>query len=390
MTSDNGGPGQEDHPWQAPQSSQPPEQPRSPWAPEQPQSAPPEETDDEPGAGAGAASSFPPAPSDEPDAKTIRRIPPFEPPPPSPTGDAPTTAFEQFFPSAEPPAPAQPEPPRPQAFAPEIGQPIPWQTPGGPPGSSAPTVPAAPGDDSADKTQAFSRSQLPFGQPNPPMPTQQMPVVPPAAPSQFEAPGYPPQAPYQQAPPSSQQGYPAPAAYPPPSYPPAQQGYPPAQPAYGQPPYQAEQGYPPQGYAGQQQYGQQQQYAQPQYGQQPYGQYGQQQYGQQAAYAPYAARPEKKQRIGLWLALVAAVVVIALGAGAFIVKPAFLGFKKVLDHTAVENTVKQGGYTNVKCNDGKDPKVKKGATFTCVADGGKKVTVTITDSKGDYTWSPAS
>jgi hypothetical protein len=221
------------------------------------------------------------------------------------------------------------------------------------------------------------------------------------APSPFETPGYPQQAPYQQAPPPSQQGYPAPSAYPPPSYPPTQQGYPPAQPAYGQPPYQAEQGYPAQsypaqgypaqGYPGQQQYGQQQQqYAQPQYGQQQYGQQPYGQYGQQADYAPYPAGPDKKQRVGLWLALVAAVVVIALGAGAFIVKPAFLGFKKVLDHTAVENTVKQGGYTNVTCNNGKDPKVKKGATFTCVADGGKKVTVTITDSKGDYTWSPAS
>jgi hypothetical protein len=85
------------------------------------------------------------------------------------------------------------------------------------------------------------------------------------------------------------------------------------------------------------------------------------------------------------------VVVVALGAVAFVAKPAFLGFKKVLDHTAVESSIKkQGGYASVNCNDGKNPKVKAGAKFTCAVDGGKTITVTIRDSKGAYTWTPSS
>lgn len=383
MTSDNNGPeqaGQQDRPWQAPQSSQPPQQSSSPWAPEPRQP----EASDKPDAERSAS----PLDEDEPDATTVRQIPTFSTPPPSP----PTTDFGRYTPQPEPSFGGPAQPAGPPHRTPEVGEALPWQAPAGRP---------APLDDPSDRTQAFSRSDLPIGQSGPPAspPTQQMPSAPPpSSPPSYEPPSYqqpssPPQQPYQPPAqqPYSQPGYQQPAAYPPPqSYPPPQQSYPPSQQAYGQPPYQSEQGY-PQGYAGQPQYGQQQ-YGQSPYGQQQYGQqeYGQQQYGQQAPYTPYSSAPPKKRHLGLWLGIAALVIVIALGAGAFIAKPAFLGFKKVLDHTAVENTVKQGGYTNVKCNDGKDPKVKKGATFTCTADGGKKVTVTITDSKGNYTWSPAS
>jgi len=62
----------------------------------------------------------------------------------------------------------------------------------------------------------------------------------------------------------------------------------------------------------------------------------------------------------------------------------------VLDHAAVEQQIEKAGYTNVVCNNGKNPTVKKGATFTCTADGGRTVTVTITSSDGDYAWSPSS
>jgi len=62
----------------------------------------------------------------------------------------------------------------------------------------------------------------------------------------------------------------------------------------------------------------------------------------------------------------------------------------VLDHAAVEQQIEKAGYTNVVCNNGKNPTVKKGATFTCTADGGRRVTVTITSSDGDYAWSPSS
>ncbi len=243
----------------------------------------------------------------------------------------------------------------------------------GPAGSEPPeSAPPSPAD--GERTQAFSRPEL--GDPPSPTPTQQMPDLPPAyEPPQYEPPAYDPpayppqqQQPYQ--PPYGQQGYPQQGyGQQQPYY---QQGYPqqPQTQAYGQPPYQQEYG----------------QYGQQGYGQQQYGQYGQ----QGAPYTPYSTDEHGKRRLWLWVALVVAVVVIAVGAVAFITKPAALGFKKVLDHTAVENTVRQGGYTNVNCNDGKNPKVKKGATFTCTADGGKKVTVTITDSKGDYTWSPSS
>ena len=388
MTSDNNGPeqeGQQDRPWQAPQSSQPPQsqppqQTGSPWAPEPRQP----EASDKSDAESGADRSTSPLADDEPDATTVRQIPTYSPPPPNPPGDAPTTTFGQYTPPPEPSFGGPAQPPGPPPRTPEVGEALPWQAPAGRP---------APLDDPADRTQAFSRSDLPIGQSGPPAspPTQQMPSAPPAGPPPQQQPYQPPaQQPYSQQG-YQQQGYQQPGAYPPPqSYPPPQQSYPPPQPAYGQPPYQPEQGYPQQGYPSQSQYGQQQ-YGQSQYGQQ-YGQqeYGQQPYGQQAPYTPYSSSPPKKRRLGLWLGIAALVIVIALGAGAFVAKPAFLGFKKVLDHTAVENTVKQGGYTNVKCNDGKDPKVKKGATFTCTADGGKKVTVTITDSKGNYTWSPAS
>jgi hypothetical protein len=91
-----------------------------------------------------------------------------------------------------------------------------------------------------------------------------------------------------------------------------------------------------------------------------------------------------------WLGIAAIVAVAALVAASFVAKPQFMGFKKVLDHTAVEQQIEKGGYTNVVCNNGKNPTVKKGATFTCTADGGKTVTVTITSSSGDYAWSPSS
>ena len=57
-------------------------------------------------------------------------------------------------------------------------------------------------------------------------------------------------------------------------------------------------------------------------------------------------------------------------------------FKRVLDHTAVENTIQQqsnGSLKNVACPSNEE--VKTGRTFQCTADGGKKVNVTITDGK---------
>jgi len=350
MASDNGdqGPaGQGDQPWPPP----PPQQPSSQWGPSSEQ-GPPE----------------PEAPAEnEPEEATIARPVP----PPSAIddqGDAPTARYGQYTPPAE-------AEPLPGSSAP---QPQPPAQVAGEQGSDAPSGEIEPADD--DRTQAFSRSDLRFDAPAP-QPTQQMPAFPPPPPGvpyqpQSAPPAYPPPAPQQApAPPPPQQDYPPAAPY--------QQQQPPAWPGqqaqsgagYGQQPYPPEQGY------GQQPYG-----APPSAG---YGQYGQ--YGQQLQpYAPYPPGPPKNRHLGLWLGGAAVVVVAALAIAAFVAKPGFLGFKKVLDHSAVEKTIEKGGYTNVKCNDGKNPKVKKGATFTCTADGGKKVNVTITNSSGNYAWSPAS
>jgi hypothetical protein len=273
-----------------------------------------------------------PEPSDdEPDEATIARPVP----PPSAydaSGGAPTTRYSWFDPPDQRDDPA---------------------------GDQAP--PAGSAND--ERTQSLSRPDLRFEEPTP-APTQQMPSFPP--------PGvpYPPQPapPYPPPPPLPQQAYPPNVPYQPEG--PAQPGW--SQPGYGPPPYQPDSGYPPQ-----------QPYGAPPPGYGQYGQYGQQPY---AAYAPPAA--PKRRRVVLWTAAAVVVVVVGLAIAAFTAKPGFLGFKKVLDHTAVENTIEQAGYTNVVCDNGKNPTVKKGTTFSCTADGGKKITVRITSSSGNYEWSP--
>lgn len=60
----------------------------------------------------------------------------------------------------------------------------------------------------------------------------------------------------------------------------------------------------------------------------------------------------------------------------------------VLDLWGVQSTIEDGGYTGVVCNHGHLPSVAVGARFTCTADGDKQLDVTITDSAGDYIWSP--
>jgi hypothetical protein len=58
--------------------------------------------------------------------------------------------------------------------------------------------------------------------------------------------------------------------------------------------------------------------------------------------------------------------------------------QRVLD-SGVEQTIEQGGYTNVSCPD--EP-VQAGHTFICTDDGGRRFKVTIVDDKGDFTWIP--
>lgn len=275
-----------------------------------------------------------------------------------------------------------------------------------------PTVPAEPGETptftqrsdaetqqlptAPDQLQPDYREQYPtqnFGQPANEQPTevygggyqppyQQPPYEQPAQPTQVY--GQPPyQQPSYEQPSYEQPNYQQPN-YQQPGY--AQPAYPPAQPTqvYGQPAYQ------------------QPAYGQPAYGQPAYGQaayeqptYQQPGYGQPTYTQPVAetASAKKKSRKGLWSLLVVVVVIAAVIIAIFAIKPSPF-FKKVLDHTAVEQTIQQqsangsGDYANVACPS--NEKVKTGTTFECTASGNKRIKVVVNDSKGNYTWSPAS
>ncbi len=220
---------------------------------------------------------------------------------------------------------------------------------------------------------------------------------------------------WQQQPYGEQQTWQAPA-YAPTEYGQYQQPgqtYTPSQPysqpgQYGQPGYQQPDQYGQ--YGGQpgqypQQPGQPGQYGQPGYPGQP-GQYGQQpgQYGQPGQYpgqpGPYGQPPAGRGSrrgliatvIGVFAVIVVAVVLV-LGfwaPGFFVttkldVKKAQAGVQQIL--TDETNGYGAKNVKDVSCNNGKDPTVKKGDTFTCDVsiDGTKRhVTVTFQDNKGTY------
>ena len=99
------------------------------------------------------------------------------------------------------------------------------------------------------------------------------------------------------------------------------------------------------------------------------------------------------------------IAALAVAVAAFLVlglwKPGFLNTTK-LDLTIAQRDIEQllsdraNGYgltavADVKCNNGENPTVRAGATFTCtVSIGGspRHVTVTFDNSAGDYTVSP--
>ena len=216
------------------------------------------------------------------------------------------------------------------------------------------------------------------------------------------------QQPQGQNPPSG--GFPNQSGYPPQQPPPGyeQQG-PGQQPQYGQDPY------------GQDPYGQQQPpYGQPQYGQDPYGQqqppYGQPQYGQppygyppqqgqpmpgqymppghpQQPYDPQQGSAPKKSRTGLWIGIIAAVVVLAVAAILLFWKPGFLT-TKVFDSGQMESAVETmltdeyniDDVGDVSCPSGEE--ITEGNEFSCTAqiDGQEQeVPITVNDSAGSYT-----
>ncbi|BBX16204.1 hypothetical protein CRI77_08710 [Mycolicibacterium duvalii] len=193
-----------------------------------------------------------------------------------------------------------------------------------------------------------------------------------------------------------------PPAYTPQQYPQYQQPqqyapqYPPTD-QYGQPT-----GYPQQGQYGQPgAYGQP--YGQPGYGPPP-GQFGQQpgqpgQFGQYPGYSAPGSEDGSKRSlavIGTVIGVLVGVVVIAVLVLGFW-KPGFFVTTK-LDIGAAEQGVQQiltdetNGYgatnvSNVTCNDGVSPTVRKGATFECEVsiDGTiRQVTVTFQDDEGTY------
>lgn len=196
-----------------------------------------------------------------------------------------------------------------------------------------------------------------------------------------------------------------PPAYTPQQYP--QYGQPAGYPAA--PPYGAPAEYNPAAY-GQLQYGQppygQPQYGQPQYGQPgPYGvppQYGQYPPPGQPGQYPYVppgaegAAKASTRTVGTIVGVLAALALLAVLVLGFW-KPGFFVTTK-LDVNKAQQGVQQiltdesNGYgaknvKDVKCNNGQNPKVKKGDTFNCEVsiDGTKRqVTVTFQDDKGTY------
>jgi hypothetical protein len=196
----------------------------------------------------------------------------------------------------------------------------------------------------------------------------------------------------------------APAYTPPAEYPryqqpaeqPYPQQYPPAGPGYGQP---GQFGAQPTQYGAPAQYGQPAQYVQP-------GQYAQPgqpaQYGQPGQYPqqyPGYEQPAKKGPRALIGGIIAAVALVLLAIvlvtgfwapGFFVttkldVNKAQSGVQQVL--TDETNGYGAKNVKDVKCNNGSDPTVKKGATFDCSVsvDGAQKhVTVTFQDGNGTY------
>lgn len=222
--------------------------------------------------------------------------------------------------------------------------------------------------------------------------------------SAWQSPAYTPPQDYSAYQPPAPPGYtqPYPQGYAQPTYqqPPQPGAY--GQPVYGQPQY-TQPGY------GQPQYTQTPQYGQPQPGQPQYGQpqytqpgqppYGQPQYGQ-APYVQPGAEGEASKRsmaaLGTILGVLAAIIVAAVLILGFW-KPGWFVTTK-LDVNKAQTGVQQilsdqdNGYgaknvKDVKCNNGENPTVRKGETFTCEVsiDGTKRqVTVTFQDNKGTY------
>lgn len=192
-------------------------------------------------------------------------------------------------------------------------------------------------------------------------------------------------------------------AYTPADYPQYQQPAAQFYPAYPQP------GYPqPEQYgSAPNQYGQPGQYGQPEYGQYPPvpGQYPpSSQYGQPGQYpqpyGPYGQAAEQSKRslaavggvVGVLAVLVIGVVlVLGFWAPGFFVttkldiNKAQAGVQRILSDET--NGYGARNVSGVKCNNGLNPTVKRGATFDCTVsiDGTQRhLTVTFQDNKGTY------
>jgi len=305
-----------------------------------------------PGQGGGGADAPPPPGSEEQTAQTEVHRPAV-----APAGQ--NGAAEAEGPTVQAPKFEQPQQPG-QGYPPTVPPQAPSPAPPYTPSGTAPYQPPA-----SDVRQPPPPAG-PFGRPGQHGAPPDQYSRPPDFSHQPTQPGSPSPPPGPHPQPHPAQYGPPPGPYSPPARPqPAQYGPPPGQ--YSRPPDVGQQ--PPQ-------------YGQP-------GQYGQ--------FQPHMGRPIRQGRkwilIGAGVAalIVAAVLILGFWApGFFMTKQLDVNKAQTgVQHILTDPTIGYGAkdVTDVKCNNGQDPVVKKGGTFNCdVTIGGTKrqVTVTFVDDNGTY------
>jgi Domain of unknown function (DUF4333) len=108
---------------------------------------------------------------------------------------------------------------------------------------------------------------------------------------------------------------------------------------------------------------------------------------------PVGPKPRKRrsrtQVVGF--SVLAAAVVLSVGAGIFAALSHGRSSGQVVNETALEQAIEQqsnGALTDLTCP--ANEKVRAGTTFQCTAANNKTITVTIKDADGSYDWALAN